>query len=1426
MTHECTSNRSFFRFDFRPFVSSVLALFLTSLVGQSTIATELDVKTPVGDLHGPLEFLQHTLVLSAEDGRLIAVADRQLQLGDKGQAFAALQAVFERPHDSFTPTFPGKGPSSAYLSALKVLQQADFGVRRDWAAEMEPLAAIALQSAGSDSAQMTRVARHFPYTPSGIKAASIRAMLALSRGQIRVAKAVLADLESQYANTTVSFNTSALLDALRTNVSNESPAVAKPRLAGGPTVEAPQRLTLPWPKAAWKWQESVWEFPQGVSAFSALTDPTHRAVLSINSWRPSLTRDFMILRTPFRIVAFDRKTGDIGWTVMTDTVGRRDGVKDAMPNQNYGRAPTAEELLKLETPGSVVASERFVFFVDRFRKLNSEVRFPQSFDNQHLPLTDGEQNGGTRLVAIQLQPQPAVAWTLGDAEAFDYRVSADTTVEASVPESSPIDGFGKLENETSSPFDGQYFLGVPLEHDQLLFILSADSESVWLNCLTEATGRLLWQVPISYLDQQQATGRGRLIIQPEHLPGASLCGVAKDTIVCALKTGVAVGVNLTDGRFQWATNVRGDDLSLSVGGQAAFMLRQPAIQRQSFQPFLHQRRMYWSAQQSSHVSCIDTTNGKIIWQVPRGIVSGGVMEGSHDQYAAGVTDDQLILVGDRHIRSINVADGTKVWATYLPPQSGRATCNDQFCLVPLQNGTMAYVNLPNGTLNVVSQETLSDQSGETMGTLLADEEFVYSTTPISVAAYPSGRLRSAVTEDYSAKFIEAQAAILSANIPQAVTILQQEIVKSESPEGLNLAQDLLAKILLRTLALDEFPQPGVQNVSANTSLRPVEILQQLPLTKEQRIRLSVLSGEILNLPDADAAPQMLDLQMDWQARSDVSAWSNLSSGSASMISRFRSSSDSLLAAAEHAILFPSHVGAIDSQLAFADQLVSRRFPAAAELFLLAARRNATDVDRREIDAHVNLLRKPFMKIGSDEVTSPVTFGVFHVEETPHLYADNRIAELLNERVVQIQTPEWFADRLLFNNRLLSVADLNTGVITADVRLPATPENMDGESGFDSPGLLPIVGQDYVGMVSLVTTRKPQLIWWKRFEREEFDLTPMQLGPYGPEFVVVASENRLSCLHPLTGNVLWTRSLAFGSRGRNLFNRAIQFAGDDQVVAVFGEHMQSCEVFRTKDGLRLGVVSLNIPKNAVPIIAGRRVLFPDQQQLRLIDLRDGTDLLQGSGVPKVLLSANAPLISNNRVVMMSEDREIVVLNMATGRIELKCPISAELEEQKQQMSGISAFERNGRIYVLAKNWGNHYSQRSASSRMGEVRVDHGMLFCIDAETGQRLWNQKTLPAVVPQIHGDPIDVLVKWSWNDPGTTGFNGIGFEPRGRAEAAQHRSLTLSVIDAKTGDVKFEADHLSPGEPVRCVHDSKEGTITLESETAEIKVYYNHSAE
>ena len=1428
------------RFPFLPGGSPRRDLLVVVCLGffaaiASSAATDASDRKDLGSLHGPLEYLQQSLVQSAEDARLIAAAERQFQVGDNSLAFHALRTVFAHKHDAFTPLSPGRTSAGAYQLAIQLLQNASYRTRTEWAAAAEPLAAVALRQAGRDSREIENVARHYPYTESGLRAHMVCAVLAKSRGQQHRAKAILAELELIYAETAVRFNAGKMLASLRVHLCPEGDdqATSRSRIAGEQPLEAPAQLTLPWPTPLWKWQESVWEFPQGVFSFAGLTQPEQRSSLTLNSWQPTLTADAVILKTPFRVISFDRLSGSVQWSLRTDTTGNSAGIEDAGNHLSLTSPTSAEELLQMDVLGRVAVSDQFLFFVDHFRKLtdhkqyqrHGNIRFGRPPANLLDSLDPEEAVGGTRLVAIQLHPVPKIAWTVGDADDFAYQIQNRPDGE-SLPVAIGHDNQGHVKpTESESAFRSQYFPGVPLVHDQMLFVMSADEETIWLNCLTEATGRLLWRVPVTYQYESQPAGRGRFLVLSEPIPGASLCGVDGETVVCALKTGVVIGVRLTDGRFVWATNIRSEESSDALQRQSAFTMRAARTGRISFQPLLHQSRMIWAAQQSSHVHCLDTGTGRILWKVPRSADADGQQEGSEDQYAAAITDTHVILVGDRHIRSLSMVDGSQRWVEYLPPQTGRATCNDHVCLVPLQNGILASVDVQTGTTNLVSQDVFAGLAGGTIGTLAADADLILAATPLSVTAFPStqnvvDRLRKEAADTPNSsgnssenRLLQAHAAILSSDVSRGVTLLSELAEQSTAEPAVVAAQKLLADVLLRSLAETRF---GNRNSAALDPDQSAAQLLRLPLTTEQRLRFAILTGGPLQ---ADELPQdseqrlpMLDLLPDWKSRADVVAWSILSADTAEKVASFRDEHRSRLSGIEHAIVFPQHVGTPAEQLHFARGLIDDNFQAAAELFLLAAMPGVTGTDRESFEHQIATIRKRPRSALAQTSPAKVPTGNIEFDETLFLRTDNRIAELLNASFVAVDTADWSTERLFVGSRDLFRVNMDTGAVSTPLRLPTTPEDAVMVNSLDSPGLLPLIGQDHVGTLSLTAHDGPSLLWWKRWQRDPADFSPLQLGPFGPKFLVVASENQLSCLHPFTGRLLWQRSITSG------FQRSIRFAGDDQVIAVFGEHLRSCDVFRTSDGLQLDTVSLDIPENTVPLVSGRRVLFQQQQLLKLIDLQNGKDLLKDRGSLKIIRGGAARVISNHRAVMISDDVEVFVLNMQTGEVDLRCPI--ELQHGDHKLTGLSAFERDGRLFVLVKNWGDPYSQRSASSRMGDVRLDSGNLFCIDLKTGELLWKQATLPAVMPKVHGDKTDLMVKWAWQNPERMWQQQLG-RRQNRTVADAERSLVLTIMDGRTGETLAERQHLSDAEPIRCVNDAATGIITLHTETSRIDVHY-----
>ncbi|HIF01008.1 MAG TPA: hypothetical protein EYQ63_29360 [Fuerstia sp.] len=191
--------------------------------------------------------------------------------------------------------------------------------------------------------------------------------------------------------------------------------------------DVPHELNLPWPEPLWTWQELVWSNPGAATTLATLLQPEHRSELSANLWRPVITPDAIILRTPFRIVSFRRTTGDIDWFLPTDTVPEDVRLDDTERFSMSGRG-TVAHLLSREELGSMALDDNFLFIIDRFHDFGDRLA-PQRLmfgaggliPDAPVPADNGR--GGTRLVAVQMKPQPHVAWTAGGPD-FGYHFHA------------------------------------------------------------------------------------------------------------------------------------------------------------------------------------------------------------------------------------------------------------------------------------------------------------------------------------------------------------------------------------------------------------------------------------------------------------------------------------------------------------------------------------------------------------------------------------------------------------------------------------------------------------------------------------------------------------------------------------------------------------------------------------------------------------------------------------------------------------------------------------------------------------------------------------------------------------------------------------------------------------------------------------------
>ncbi len=1418
-----------------PFISTLLVMLGTLLVPLFLpyVAADDSVKS-TASRHGSVEHLQESLVESGDQLRLLQTARRQLEIGNRDFAFEALMEIFARPSDTFAPDSVSGSFSSTYQQALRELQLSTYDSRAAWIRTAEPLAELALKQADGDPDKLLSVARRYPLTQVALKVMKARTLLAVSRGQYALASALRAEVRSMFGPNS--------FDEFDQNMSPELPdrfSALQSRMANSSVADSPEHLALPWPTSLWSWKESTWSVP-AAGVFGGLELPENRIAFSLNSWQPVMADESIILRTPIQVLAFDKLSGQIKWSIKTDTF-ETDLRLELIPDRKVLPPSTSlAELMQFENTGTVAVSDQHVFFVDHFRKyadvhpvtsqgnqIQRQLRLQQLLSESK----DSEDSDGRRLVAIRLHPKPEIAWMVGDCPPFDYEFPNGQRSSTSAE--------GSEFNEVGSPqiqsrFRGQNFCGVPLVHDQMLFVLSADKEVVRLNCLSEATGRLIWQKILTYHNDPNSASRGQIIVTVDQVRNASLCGVDNQTILCTLNNGIIIGTRITDGQFQWATSVRDaeDDLPDSGARRRLFnaiTLSTRPVPSVRSQPVLLPGKLIWAAPFCSKAQCIDTGSGEIVWSVPRTVQQSGELEGSSDHYSIAAGNDNVVMLGPRHIRLLDATTGAEKWIAPISMQSGRAFCSRDACLVPLLEGSLASFDLKTGKRAITSAIAAAVSQSDLVVSVVADEDVVCIGSPVGMTVLPTARAYRRNLEQLDLQLAPSVASgidlartfLLDGDFDNGIRLLEQ--IHNQSPNGdsVHSASNLLAETLLSLIAerIDE------GRPDAGSVVEMSEKLAALPLSYEQKIRHAALLPSI-ELDDlrtkVDSQLPTIHLRDNWTARADIVAWNSLSASSASRMSKFKSEECLTLPEVEHAILQPSHVEASLQWDEYAALLIQNKQHAAAELYLLSAMSALEEPERSSAKQQITELRAMFATAPPDLKTfeTPSKWDI-KTEEQMTLGNSSQIAETLSVSRRLIETPDWYTQRLLLTNQEIISADMEAGVIIQTTSVPRVVDPVDVVPAFETPSIIPVTTADHLGVFSLLSASGPKLLWWKRIERAASDVSGIEVASLGANYLIARTNNRLTCFHPLTGHELWSRRISADVASLGLFQQVHDVFGDDRVTAVLGNQQKSCEVFSTADGQRLPTVLLDIPRGQTPLTSGRNVLYLKDQRLVLVNLLTGTNLLKDKPAINVLGAGQARLLNNHRALTLTDSLELLVMNLKDGSTEFVTSVAGLV--QPTEVVGLVAFERDGRLFVLLKDWNSARSQRSASSKLGEVQLGSGVLCCINSSSGTLLWSRPTDPCVVPLIYGDKCPLIVTWAFQHPQYIWEQRLG---RGRnqtdeADIDEQSSLVLTVIDSKSGKTVLEQKNLCRTEPVRCVHVADQKLILLETDRSVIEVTY-----
>jgi len=264
---------------------------------------------------------------------------------------------------------------------------------------------------------------------------------------------------------------------------------------------------------------------------------------------------------------------------------------------------------------------------------------------------------------------------------------------------------------TKEDFKGAFFLGSPLAVGKSLYCLVEMKSAVFLTAIDRQTGEQQWRQQLANLE----TG---ILLDSQRRLQASIPSYEGGILVCPTGAGVVVGVDLAKNALAWAyrypTNRRPIP-SFRARNDPRLLIKNQWIDSTAT---IAGGRVLLTPPESDYLHCLDLVTGKLIWKIPR----------QEYLYVAGVLQDHVLLVGNKHLAAVRIEDGEPVWANEsltLPENSvptGRGFFSAGRYYLPLSSAEVVAIDMGQG--KIVDRTVARD--GQVLGNLVCHRGAVLS----------------------------------------------------------------------------------------------------------------------------------------------------------------------------------------------------------------------------------------------------------------------------------------------------------------------------------------------------------------------------------------------------------------------------------------------------------------------------------------------------------------------------------------------------------------------------------------------------------------------------------------------------------------------------------------------------------------------------
>lgn len=386
-----------------------------------------------------------------------------------------------------------------------------------------------------------------------------------------------------------------------------------------------------------------------------------------------------------------------------------------------------------------------------------------------------------------------------------------------------------LNRKQANLLAGYYFLGAPLILGNRIYVLAENSEGIHLIRIGEPQPGRPDANPTILASQLLTLPENPLSLHPLRKHAGLTPSFAQGLLICPLCDDRIVAVAAEDLSIRWMFRYSGIVQRAELGAPdlvlrgSMDLISASAVDRQNrwidFLPRIAKDRVLITPRDADQMFCLNLTDGRQLWTRPRGTFHA----------IAGVTDERVVLIGNRSAAAFSIDSGAPLWNTELRHGVTSGTCSFDGTVLQIPTNAPAVVTLD--TRNGRELVSLSWSGPELPGNLLSAPGGLLSAGLTTVTRLPT---------DGTAPLPSEQAAefLVQGRRDDARKLLEEHLALQPDDGP---ARIMLIDLLLDTLRTD---------YSSNRAL--IEPLRNLLEQSSRDLELVPMLHSLLAMGPADA----------------------------------------------------------------------------------------------------------------------------------------------------------------------------------------------------------------------------------------------------------------------------------------------------------------------------------------------------------------------------------------------------------------------------------------------------------------------------------------------------------------------------------------------------------------------------------------------